>query len=251
MIKPIETVYNGYRFRSRLEARWAVLFDALGIKYEYEPEGYEFPNGKKYLPDFVLHGGEERCPDPLYVEVKGQMTMDDAEKIRAFAGMCPKYKYVLTCESCEHCHDQNCGYGVEISWNGDGSVGLYPDYQYYGSECHGMPIYIVTNIPADIEDICNGIDIEGLGVPYYNFLTVDGDYFGAVLGAQKDGGWGLFGADSNYWARMDKTTTRAAYAKARQARFEHGELPTPNDSRMTAEDFKKWLEWRSKKWINI
>lgn len=22
-IKPIETVYNGYRFRSRLEARWA------------------------------------------------------------------------------------------------------------------------------------------------------------------------------------------------------------------------------------
>ena len=29
MIKAIETVYNGYRFRSRLEARWAVFFDAL------------------------------------------------------------------------------------------------------------------------------------------------------------------------------------------------------------------------------
>ena len=37
-IKPIETVYNGYRFRSRLEARWAVFFDAAGIEYEYEPE---------------------------------------------------------------------------------------------------------------------------------------------------------------------------------------------------------------------
>ena len=23
-LKPIETIYNGYRFRSRLEARWAV-----------------------------------------------------------------------------------------------------------------------------------------------------------------------------------------------------------------------------------
>ena len=27
-IKPIETNYKGYRFRSRLEARWAVFFDA-------------------------------------------------------------------------------------------------------------------------------------------------------------------------------------------------------------------------------
>jgi hypothetical protein len=28
-IKAIETSYKGYRFRSRLEARWAVFFDAL------------------------------------------------------------------------------------------------------------------------------------------------------------------------------------------------------------------------------
>jgi hypothetical protein len=31
MLQAIETFYRGYRFRSRLEARWAVLFDALGI----------------------------------------------------------------------------------------------------------------------------------------------------------------------------------------------------------------------------
>lgn len=49
--KPIETHYNGYRFRSRLEARWAVFFDALGIKYEYELEGFELAGGR-YLPDF-------------------------------------------------------------------------------------------------------------------------------------------------------------------------------------------------------
>ena len=53
-IKPIETVYNGYRFRSRLETRWAVFFDAAGIKYEYEPEGFELSDGTKYLPDFYL-----------------------------------------------------------------------------------------------------------------------------------------------------------------------------------------------------
>jgi len=41
-IKAIETVYKGYRFRSRLEARWAVFFENVGIKWEYEKEGFEF-----------------------------------------------------------------------------------------------------------------------------------------------------------------------------------------------------------------
>jgi hypothetical protein len=29
-LRPIETRYRGFRFRSRLEARWAVFFDAAG-----------------------------------------------------------------------------------------------------------------------------------------------------------------------------------------------------------------------------
>jgi hypothetical protein len=40
-INAIETHYKGYRFRSRLEARWAVFFDALGYEWQYEPEGFE------------------------------------------------------------------------------------------------------------------------------------------------------------------------------------------------------------------
>jgi hypothetical protein len=50
----ITTEYKGYKFRSRLEARWAVFFDALGIEWEYEVEGFILPNGQKYLPDFWL-----------------------------------------------------------------------------------------------------------------------------------------------------------------------------------------------------
>lgn len=53
IIKPIETVYKGYRFRSRLEARWAVFFDALELQWQYEPEGYQLLS-RKYLPDFWL-----------------------------------------------------------------------------------------------------------------------------------------------------------------------------------------------------
>jgi hypothetical protein len=53
-IKPKETRYRGYRFRSRLEARWAVYFEVLGISWEYEPQGYELEDGISYLPDFFF-----------------------------------------------------------------------------------------------------------------------------------------------------------------------------------------------------
>src|SRR5580700_1070020 len=53
--KPIETRYQGYRFRSRLEARWAVFFTALEIPWRYEPEGYDLgPDLGSYLCDFYL-----------------------------------------------------------------------------------------------------------------------------------------------------------------------------------------------------
>jgi hypothetical protein len=53
-IKAIETTYRGYRFRSRTEARWAVFFDTLGVKWDYEVEGFELPDGTRYLPDFRI-----------------------------------------------------------------------------------------------------------------------------------------------------------------------------------------------------
>lgn len=50
----IETQYKGYRFRSRLEARWAVFFDALGIEWRYELDRYFTGTNGTYLPDFWL-----------------------------------------------------------------------------------------------------------------------------------------------------------------------------------------------------
>lgn len=54
ILRAIETHYKGYRFRSRLEARWAVYFDVLGCEWEYEPEGFELGSHGRYLPDFWL-----------------------------------------------------------------------------------------------------------------------------------------------------------------------------------------------------
>jgi len=78
-IKAITTNYNGYRFRSRLEARWAVFFDSLGIDWLYEPEGFALANGEAYLPDFFLptfSGG-------IWVEVK--FPGGDVSKAHQFA----------------------------------------------------------------------------------------------------------------------------------------------------------------------
>lgn len=79
-IKAIETSYAGYRFRSRLEARWAVFLDTLKIEWQYEPQGYEF-NGWHYLPDFYLPASD------LYVEVKGtdETLHATLDRLRQFA----------------------------------------------------------------------------------------------------------------------------------------------------------------------
>jgi hypothetical protein len=82
-MKAIETRYNGYHFRSRLEARWAVFFDSLNIPYRYEPEGYDL-EGLWYLPDFYLP--RQR----YYLDVKGTVptseddTNQSLEKISKF-----------------------------------------------------------------------------------------------------------------------------------------------------------------------
>lgn len=81
-MQAIETVYKGYRFRSRLEARWAVFFDAIGRKWEYEPEGFALQTGHNYLPDFWLP------EDETYVEIKPTVdviTKYDTDRYREFS----------------------------------------------------------------------------------------------------------------------------------------------------------------------
>lgn len=63
-LKPIQTWWNGLYFRSRLEARWALFYDQLGIQYVYEREGFDLGEGLWYLPDFWLPEQE------IFVEVK-------------------------------------------------------------------------------------------------------------------------------------------------------------------------------------
>ena len=143
-IKPIQTEYKGYKFRSRLEARWAVFFDACGVDWEYEPEGYDLGDGIYYLPDFLIHGcWARRChPIDLYVEVKGIMTNEDRQKIELFSGIKNEItKPILV-------------------------VGNIPN----GKDA--------------IDMACQCFDKCNHSGDLYNFEYVDGDYFGAFLGIE-------------------------------------------------------------------
>lgn len=82
-MKAIETVYKGYNFRSRVEARWAVFLDALGWNWEYEREGFEFEDGTRYLPDFFIPRIN------TWIEVKGQEpTEEEIKKCKMLSRKC-------------------------------------------------------------------------------------------------------------------------------------------------------------------
>lgn len=88
---PLETSYKGYRFRSRTEARWAVFFDALGIKWGYEVEGYNLGDDVCYLPDFWLSAVsdwpvDDHSLNSCFFEVKGKPpTLEERRKARLLA----------------------------------------------------------------------------------------------------------------------------------------------------------------------
>jgi hypothetical protein len=63
----IQTEYAGHVFRSRLEARWAALFDLMRWDWVYEPL-----DADGYIPDFLLMG--ER---PVLVEVKPAVSIEE------------------------------------------------------------------------------------------------------------------------------------------------------------------------------
>jgi hypothetical protein len=181
-IKPIETLYNGYRFRSRLEARWAVFFDALGIKYEYEREGYETAAGY-YLPDFWL-------PDiQTYVEIKPAEYEPSGEF--KWPGD-PRWGYVA----------DRFRLIVLVGTPGpiDFGKGEYPYqgfcFDKWGSDCS----YYWGECP-----VCGCIDIR----------------FEARTERNRNHRPGCPIRNSDRQFYPDSPRLRAAYAAARQARFEH------------------------------
>jgi hypothetical protein len=98
-------MYAGTRFRSRLEARWAAMFDAIGWRWEYEPFDCE-----GWIPDFLILGGR-----PMLVEVKPHSTVAELVNVaEAESRRCPP-GYEVLAVGCVPIPDD--GAAAEYSWH--------------------------------------------------------------------------------------------------------------------------------------
>jgi hypothetical protein len=73
-IDPKPTKYRGVLYESRLEARWAILFDNSPnvVHFEYHPTTWKTrKQGWKYTPDFgITYCIADRKPAQLFLEIK-------------------------------------------------------------------------------------------------------------------------------------------------------------------------------------
>ena len=234
-IKPIETHYNGYRFRSRLEARWAVFFDAAGIKYEYEPEGFEVDfarkNGKidrfRYLPDFYL-------PDfDYYVEGKPSLNklMDEEEKLYSMIandGPLKNGLLVLGQIPTFRIKDKVVPQFALYKGMYDGVVSELASFVVARKQA-----VIVSEQYGYTEDTINRLILDDYrDIGDFSNLYVNTDVIRKYI--------------AGIWWRMDNLTIRETaenlnkcFDIARKARFEHGETPSITDARNTIKDRRK------------
>ena len=251
-MKAIETRYKGYRFRSRLEARWGVFFDALGLDWEYEPEGYDLGSAGWYLPDFLIHFENQTC---CWFEVKGKKaTKTDLEKAQSLADYTNTHCFVASgTMGVPDAVFSKRGWkkGKAEKFEGAKIFERIPSCRWVHGEKSDTQTkkiaqqYANSRICAFFEDAEGNFAIDHLyltdtdkspkiddvgqdnGVPFATIEAAD---------SKKDTGKTLvtklsedlttelainFGAGRFYRSKA----LRRAYQKARSARFEHGETP--------------------------
>lgn len=218
-IKAIQTEYKGYKFRSRLEARWAVFFDAAGIKWEYEPQGFECEDGTRYLPDFYLPEYD------WYAEVKAPRSgaVEEVEKACKFLGS--KIKVLVILGNIPPKSDADLYHYRAFYKN------PLTDAIIMGSVC------INLGLTADSDPYTYLAFSTRLGVDWdrhipvlYNFKNVKEDIFIAVhdrnlYSGDKPGGTFSYCDATIHDDDGGRDFINGCYDKARQARFEYGESP--------------------------
>jgi hypothetical protein len=202
--KAIETFYKGYHFRSRLEARWAVFFDTLGLPWKYEDQGFEAKvNGEtvRYLPDFFLPCRFEE--GGIFVEVKGDKNAlkKDWEKhanMHDYGGILPNF---------HGSYGENKGLILlsEIPEPSSSKAYFHPILQHY----KGLVKSYGSFTPYGFEVVRQSRLIELLGIdPIHGLDSSDED-------------WDIDTKQVHTYKHYPNVMN--AYTAARSARFEHGQ----------------------------
>jgi len=217
-IKAIETFYKGYHFRSRLEARWAVFFDTLGIEWKYEDQGFECEvhdhydeksgeqvcKTERYLPDFFLP--ERWGGGGIYVEVKGDVNTLKKDwqrysNMHDYGGILPGFA-----------DSRGKARGLlllsEIPEASTSKIYLHPILQHHKGLCKSYAFFNGGQVSV-IEDS-----------PFSNMMDAAPVY---GLDVERDN-WGI--DTKQIHAPRYYPKVYEAYAAARAARFEHGQQGT-------------------------
>jgi hypothetical protein len=186
-VQPIQTEYDGYKFRSRLEARWAVFFNYLDIDYRYEPEGFKLSNDEWYLPDFYLKNVAVRSTERegMWAEVKSEKpecswrkgVYNTLNKLTTHTSECAA---LLVGEVSNHAADRR---GEEYHFESNPELGI-DNYMYW------MKCYNCGEMKFEFHET--------------NYMSCE------ICGANCD---------------HEHNEIEKAVKKARSARFEHGEKP--------------------------
>lgn len=241
-IPPKETPYKGYRFRSRLEARWAVFFDALGIQWEYEKEGFDLGSVGSYLPDFWL-------PDhDCWVEVKGaECSAEERNKIQELRNQSGKLVIIFRDIPEPNTQTDHCNYPYF-----DGQFDGRADFDGGGWNGELVDCNPPKNVMGIFEDkgriivcpMCSNDNVH-IASAEYNAESFSYDDEARIdMYCEEGHKWGLcfrFGSGTTSAEIVDVTyqnfdftlhlaansVERRANAlrAARSARFEHGETP--------------------------
>ncbi|MFI6594933.1 hypothetical protein ACIBHX_01725 [Nonomuraea sp. NPDC050536] len=216
--QPIETRYAGCRFRSRLEARYAVLFDKLGIRWEYEVQGFlvgEDDEKRPYLPDFWLPA------DRLWVEVKGTEESLDVELIRdaviPHGGLPADPTGALLADT------SRAGARMLILGPlGRGVVAL-SDKATGEAAGYGGPTHTVLSFwKGDVLQGAATLAVGGVVIERWDGGIVGNDSRD-VLWANRGTEWGGLTREGMWISDTFDQRVADAYRAARSARFEHGE----------------------------
>lgn len=228
MTPAIQTRYAGCRFRSRLEARWAVFLDHLGAEWLYEPEGYSLPSGP-YLPDFLIH---PHTPFAFWLEIKPVLpdSGPTAHEVRLLGELAE----ATETKAFMYCRQPGSPVPLDPDWAATFGRRHHEDIR----KCGG-----VADDPTRWGwGWDSGLRETGYGVLYPGqqpwpgdwwwtdcplcgrvVLTGNGNITGCPASDHKDERRYTYGA--NMLPRITTPRLLAAYEAARSARFEHGETP--------------------------
>lgn len=204
-MKAIQTKYKGYRFRSRLEARWAVYFDDAGIEWDYEPEGFDLGEAGYYLPDFYLP------KEKLWVEVKAK-ELNSVEREKAFA-LSSQSNTPVVCLN--NIPDPKMGDYTDRIVQAAYYIGADSDYPKSCYFADDLIQFYLNNACGNVEDL---MESESL---LRDALSWDIDYYKGKHGKEHP-----LHFKNGYILKRESLPSdnlKRSLTKARSARFEHGE----------------------------